>query len=116
VVNILIRVVKFIGNFLYLIFQVDGSTEGGWLLSVLNFVEHRIVCNGKGDKDFSVGNDGIGLSVDNLDIIVDKVSRGIARSVNGNLDIQSRTRSLDDDDFSFGLKPICNLARINGPV
>jgi hypothetical protein len=40
VVDILVRVVELVGDFLHFVFKVEGSPERGWLLSVLNFLEN----------------------------------------------------------------------------
>ena len=40
VIDILIRVVELIGDFLHFVFKVEGCPERGWLLSVLNFLEN----------------------------------------------------------------------------
>jgi hypothetical protein len=40
VVDILVRVVELVGDFLHFIFKVEGCPERGWLLSVLNFLEN----------------------------------------------------------------------------
>jgi hypothetical protein len=40
VVDILVRIVELIGDFLHFVFKIESCPERGWLLSVLNFLEN----------------------------------------------------------------------------